>query len=66
MYEVLDHDATLETVDPKGEKAVLTHREAVHFLQDDLVDIHYQARGDRKATRNLGAFVSADNMGYIK
>lgn len=48
MYEILDYDSTLEIVDPKGEKAVLTRREVVRFLQDNVVAIHDHAWGDGK------------------
>jgi hypothetical protein len=46
MYEILDYDATLEILDPRGETAVLTHREVIHFLQDNVVAIHDHAWGD--------------------
>jgi hypothetical protein len=46
LYEILDYDATLEIIDPKGEKAVITRREVVRFLQDNVVAIHDHAWGD--------------------
>jgi len=46
MYEILDYDSTLEIADPKGEKAILTRREVVRFLQDNVVAIHDHAWGD--------------------
>ena len=46
MYEILDYDATLEIVDPKGGKAILTRREVVRFLQNNVVAIHDHAWGD--------------------
>ena len=46
MYEILDYDATLEIMDPKGETAVLTRREMVRFLQDNVVAIHDHAWGN--------------------
>ena len=46
MYEILDYDATLEIVDPKGEKAILTRRQVIRFLQDNVVAIHDHAWGD--------------------
>lgn len=45
-YEILDYDSTLQLVDPKGEKAILTRRQAVRFLQDDVVAVHDYAWGD--------------------
>jgi hypothetical protein len=48
MYEILDYDATLEIADARGEKAVLTRREVVRFLQDNVVAIHDHAWGDGK------------------
>ena len=46
MYEILDYDATLVIVDPLGEKAILTRREVVRFLQNNVVAIHDHAWGD--------------------
>jgi len=46
MYEILDYDATLEITDIKGEKAKLTRREHIRFLQDNVVAIHDHAWGD--------------------
>ena len=46
MYEILDYDATLEIKDPVGKKAVLTRRQMVRFLQDNVVGIHDHAWGD--------------------
>lgn len=48
MYEILDYDATLEIMDIKGEKARLTRREHIRFLQDNVVAIHDHAWGDGK------------------
>ena len=39
MYEILDYDATLEICDSKGKKAVLTRREVIRFLQDNVVAV---------------------------
>ena len=46
MYEILDYDATLEIADIRGEKAKLTRREHIRFLQDNVVAIHDHAWGD--------------------
>jgi hypothetical protein len=46
MYEILDYDSTLEILDPKGEKATLTRREVIRFLQNNVVAIHDHAWGD--------------------
>ena len=46
MYEILDYDATLELLNPKGEEAILTRREVIRFLQDNVVAIHDHAWGD--------------------
>ena len=46
MYEILEYDATLELLDPKGETAKLTRRQVVRFLQDNVVAIHDHAWGD--------------------
>ena len=46
LYEILDYDATLEIVDTLGKEAVLTRRETIRFLQDNVVAIHDHAWGD--------------------
>ena len=46
MYEILDYDATLEIKDPAGKKAVLTRRQVVRFLQNNVAAIHDHAWGD--------------------
>ena len=46
MYEILDYDATLEIQDSKGKKAVLTRREVIRFLQDNVVAVHDHTWGD--------------------
>lgn len=46
MYEILEYDSTLKIVDPKGKKAVLTRREVIRFLQDNVVAVHDHAWGD--------------------
>ena len=46
LYEILEYDATLEILDSKGKKAILTRREVIRFLQDNVVAIHDHAWGD--------------------
>ena len=46
MYEILEYDSTLEILDIGGEKAKLTRREGIRFLQDNVVAIHDHAWGD--------------------
>lgn len=46
VYEILDYDATLEIMDPKGKESVLTRRQVIRFLQDNVVAIHDHAWGD--------------------
>jgi len=46
MYQVLDYDVTLEIRDRKGKKAVLTRREVMRFLQDNVIAVHDHAWGD--------------------
>lgn len=46
MYEILEYDSALEINDPTGDRATLTRREVVRFLQDNVVAIHDHAWGD--------------------
>lgn len=46
MYEILDYDSTLQLADPQGKRAILTRRERIRFLQDNVVAIHDHAWGD--------------------
>jgi hypothetical protein len=46
MYEILEYDATLEIMNPKGEAASLTRHEVIRFLQDNVVALHDHAWGD--------------------
>lgn len=46
MYEILDYDATLEIKDAKGRRAVLTRREVIRLLQDNVVALHDHVWGD--------------------
>lgn len=46
MYEILDYESTLDLTDPQGRTAVLTRREEIRFLQDNVVAIHDHAWGD--------------------
>ena len=45
-YEILDYDATLGIKDPQSKKAVLTRRQVVRFLQDNVVAFHDHSWGD--------------------
>lgn len=46
MYEILDYDSTIDLRDTQGTKAILTRREEIRFLQDNIVAIHDHAWGD--------------------
>ena len=46
VYEVLDHDTTLELMDPDGKVAIVTRRQRVKFMQDNVVAIADHAWGD--------------------
>jgi hypothetical protein len=46
MYEILDYDATLELVDPRGERAIFQRREVIRFLHENVVAIHDHAWGN--------------------
>ena len=46
VYEVLDHDTTVDLVDPQGRVAVVTRRQRVKFLQDNVVGFADHAWGD--------------------
>ena len=46
MYEILDYESTLDLIDPQGRTAVITRREKLRFLQDNVVAIHDHAWGD--------------------
>lgn len=46
VYQVLDHDTTLELADPQGRLAVLQRRQTVRFLQDYVVAFLDTAWGD--------------------
>ena len=48
MYEVLDYETTLELHDTKGEKATVTKREKVRYLQDNIIAFQDQVWGDGK------------------
>ena len=37
VYEVLDHDTTVELVDQAGKLAIVERRQTVRFLEDNLV-----------------------------
>jgi hypothetical protein len=46
MYAILDYDSALELLDGRGEKAIITRRQVIRFLQDNVVAIHDHAWGD--------------------
>jgi len=46
MYEILDYGSTLDLVDRQGQEAVLTRKEVIRFLQDNVVALHDHAWGD--------------------
>ena len=46
MYEILDYDATLELVDPKGKNAIFKKQQRVKFLQDEIISFPDYAWGD--------------------
>ena len=46
MYEVLDYQTTLEIHDNNGEKASVTKRQRVRYLQDYIIAYQDQAWGD--------------------
>lgn len=46
MYEVLHHEATLELKDKQGNRAVLTKRQKVRYLQNHIIAYQDQAWGD--------------------
>ena len=46
VYKVLDHDTSLELMDPHGKTAIVTRRQRVKFLQDNVVAFADYAWGD--------------------
>ena len=46
MYAILDYDSALDILDREGEKAIITRRQVIRFLQDNVVAIHDHAWGD--------------------
>jgi hypothetical protein len=48
MYEILDYRSTLDLLDATGEKAIISRRQVIRFLQDNIVAIHDHAWGDGK------------------
>ena len=46
MYDILDYDATLELVDPKGKTAIFKRRQRVKFLQDHIIAFQDYAWGE--------------------
>ncbi|MEM7118980.1 MAG: hypothetical protein AAF614_41565 [Chloroflexota bacterium] len=52
IYEVLNHEATLEIKDRKGRKAHLHKRQQVRYLQNNVIAYRDQAWGDGRALLN--------------
>ena len=46
IYEVLEHDVTLELLDAKGKRALIRKRQKVHYLQNNIMAYQDQAWGD--------------------
>ena len=46
IYQVLNHDTTLELIDPQGKRAVVRRRKNIRFLQDYVVAFWDTAWGD--------------------
>lgn len=46
MYEVLEHDMTLELLDKQGKKAHIYKRQRVRYLQNNIIAFQDQAWGD--------------------
>jgi hypothetical protein len=46
MYEVLEHEVTLELADPKGKRAIIRKRQKVRYLQNNIIAYQDQAWGD--------------------
>jgi len=46
IYEILDYEASLELIDPKGEKAIFRKRQKVKFLQNNIIAFEDYAWGD--------------------
>ena len=71
LYEILDCDATFEILDPVGKKAVLTRREVVCFLQDNVVAIHDHAWGDGelfaeyRCQPGLSRWITTEKAAYL-
>jgi hypothetical protein len=46
MYEVLEHEVTLELMDAKGKRALVRKRQKVRYLQNNIIAYQDQAWGD--------------------
>jgi hypothetical protein len=46
MYEVLEHEVTLELADTKGKRAIVRKRQKVRYLQNNIIAYQDQAWGD--------------------
>lgn len=68
MYEVLEYEATLELKDIKGKKALVSKRERVRYLQDNVIAFQDQAWGDGKILQNYrcspGVAIDMYRSGY--
>jgi hypothetical protein len=52
MYKVLNYETSIELLDVKGEKAIVSKTEEVEFLQDNIIAFQDQAWGDGKILLN--------------
>ncbi|MCZ7570760.1 MAG: hypothetical protein M5U01_19545 [Ardenticatenaceae bacterium] len=52
MYEVLEHESTLELVDRRGERATFRKRQKVRYVQDNIIAYQDQAWGDGEILLN--------------
>jgi hypothetical protein len=46
IYEILDYEASVELLDPSGEKAIFRKRQKVKFLQNNIIAFEDYAWGD--------------------
>lgn len=52
MYEVLEHEVTLELKDTKGKRALVRKRQKVRYLQNNIIAYQDQAWGDGRILVN--------------
>lgn len=62
IYEVLEHDTTLELADPRGQTAIVRRQQRVRFLQDNVVAFadHMWGDGEILAEYRCSPGVSVD------